>query len=51
MTINDLRDKYPNAPFNFFDADGWMIKKTPFLHEEVLRYYKKYGEIFIFLNR
>ena len=49
MTISEIRRNYPTASFYFFDADGWALRWTPFLHEKVTRFSVDGDTDFIYL--
>ena len=49
MTISEIRRNYPTASFYFFDADGWALRGTPFLHEKVTRFSVDGDTVFIYL--
>ena len=41
MTIAELRKKFPGAEFHFFDADGYQLPMTPFLHDKVHKWERR----------
>ena len=49
MTISEIRNKYTKANFHFFDADGWTLQRTSFLHEKVSNFSVCGEHIYIYL--